>query len=143
MKKTSCGVIIANPATHEILAVRPWGRPKALDIPKGIREIGEYSPACALRELREETGIVLRSSQLEDLGVFKYLPDKDLQLYLHKVTSFPDTTKLACSSMMVNPMTQKDTVPEVTGFEVTHFQDSRFYKSLKPILACLDELICN
>ena len=143
MKKTSCGVIIANPATHELLAVRPWGRPKALDIPKGIREAGEYSPACALRELTEETGIVLRPPQLEDIGVFKSLPDKDLQLYLHRVTSFPDTTKLSCSSMMINPVTQRDTVPEVTGFEITHFQDSRFYKSLKPILAYLDELICN
>ncbi len=52
------------------------------DIPKGVRDDGETAVAAALRELHEEAGIELDEGQVRDAGVHKYLPRKDLHLFV-------------------------------------------------------------
>lgn len=135
MKKISCGVIITDVKGDYLLGIVPWGKHNALDIPKGLMEPGEYPVTCALRELREETGLAIRASQLEDLGEFKYTPEKQLHLFLFRARSMPDIKTLRCVSMMSNPIRPEAApVPEVVGYDIVSFNDPRFYKSLRPIL---------
>lgn len=79
-KQLSCGVIVRR-TSGELLLCHATGR-NYWDIPKGLRDAGESSIDAALRELREETGLVLNAQQLRDLGVHQYLPRKDLQLFV-------------------------------------------------------------
>ena len=76
----SCGVIVRRVA-GELLLCHATGR-NYWDIPKGVRDEGEASIEAALRELREEAGIELDGSQLRDAAVHKYLPRKDLHLFI-------------------------------------------------------------
>jgi len=74
----SCGVIARRTLGELLLchATTYW------DIPKGLRDAGETSVAAALRELREETGLVVAEDCLHALGVHRYLPGKDLHMFL-------------------------------------------------------------
>ncbi len=76
----SCGVIVRR-AAGELLLCHATGR-NYWDIPKGVRDEGETSIDAALRELREEAGIELDEAQLRDAAVHKYLPRKDLHLFV-------------------------------------------------------------
>lgn len=139
--KTSCGVIITD--GKKLLAVVPWGKPSSRDIPKGeLDDTDEYAVSCAVRELREETGIVLRASALQPLGVFNYTTEKKLQLFLHRVSRLPDISKCRCTSLMSNPIHKGlKPVPEVVGYELIEFSDPRFYKSLKPVLQQIQNML--
>ena len=76
----SCGVIVRR-APGELLLCHATGR-NYWDIPNGVRDDGETSGAAALRELREETGIELTAERVRDAGLHKYLPRKDLHLFV-------------------------------------------------------------
>jgi 8-oxo-dGTP pyrophosphatase MutT (NUDIX family) len=80
----SCGVVILNPQGEVLLChatdTSHW------DVPKGQGEPGEEPVEAALRELVEETGIVLDAARLKDLGRFVYRRDKDLHLFAVRVT---------------------------------------------------------
>ena len=76
----SCGVIVRRVA-GELLLCHATGR-NYWDIPKGVRDEGETSMDAALRELREEAGIELDEGQLRDAAVHRYLPRKDLHLFV-------------------------------------------------------------
>jgi len=75
----SCGVIVRR-ASGELLLCHATGR-DYWDIPKGLRGNGETSIAAALRELREEAGLVIPDDRLHDLGVHLYLSRKDLHVF--------------------------------------------------------------
>jgi 8-oxo-dGTP pyrophosphatase MutT (NUDIX family) len=86
MKELSCGVIVFN--FGQILIGHPTGHPEnRWNIPKGHIEEGEIEIECAIRELYEETNILVHKDQLSELGRFNYIPKKDLHLFyttLHK-----------------------------------------------------------
>jgi 8-oxo-dGTP pyrophosphatase MutT (NUDIX family) len=79
----SCGVVILNSRGEVLLChateTSHW------DVPKGQADPGEPPLEAALRELVEETGIVLPASRLTDLGRFVYRRDKDLHLFAVRV----------------------------------------------------------
>ena len=83
-RTVSCGVVILNTQGDVLLChateTSHW------DIPKGQGEEGEEPVEAALRELVEETGIVLPAKRLKDLGRFVYRRDKDLHLFAVRVT---------------------------------------------------------
>jgi 8-oxo-dGTP pyrophosphatase MutT (NUDIX family) len=83
-RTVSCGVVILNPQGEVLLChatdTSHW------DVPKGQGEPGEEPVQAALRELVEETGIVLDAARLKDLGRFVYRRDKDLHLFAVRVT---------------------------------------------------------
>ena len=83
-RTVSCGVVILNTQGDVLLChateTSHW------DIPKGQGEADEQPVEAALRELVEETGIVMEAERLKDLGRFVYRRDKDLHLFAVRVT---------------------------------------------------------
>ncbi|WP_206999804.1 NUDIX hydrolase [Trinickia mobilis] len=95
---TSCGVVLLDCDGRVLLAhatdTTHW------DIPKGHGEEGEAPIAAALRELVEETSIVLAPERLKDLGRFVYRRDKDLHLFAARATDDElDLSRCVCTSM--------------------------------------------
>lgn len=78
-KSLSAGVVIFNERGDILLChateTHHW------DIPKGMGDPGERASDTALRELREETSIVMPVARLTDLGIFAYRRDKVLHLF--------------------------------------------------------------
>ena len=88
----------------------------AWDIPKGMRDPGETSLEAAMRELREEAGVVFEAARFRDLGEFEYRRDKRLHLFrVDAGVELGDLSQLACSSYFPHPKTGKPT-PEMDGF---------------------------
>jgi 8-oxo-dGTP pyrophosphatase MutT (NUDIX family) len=94
----SCGVVLLDPHGRVLLAhateTSHW------DIPKGHGEEGEAPHVTALREMVEETGIVIAAERLKDLGLFVYRRDKDLHLFAARAHDDElDLTDCVCTSM--------------------------------------------
>ena len=94
----SCGVVLLDPKGSVLLAhateTSHW------DIPKGHGEEGEAPHVTALREMVEETGIVIAAERLKDLGLFVYRRDKDLHLFAARAHDDElDLTDCVCTSM--------------------------------------------
>jgi 8-oxo-dGTP pyrophosphatase MutT (NUDIX family) len=68
------------------------------DIPKGVAEPGEEARNAAVRELKEETGLVVPPTELQDLGLHRYRPGKDLALFAWHVPELPSPGTLTCVS---------------------------------------------
>jgi 8-oxo-dGTP pyrophosphatase MutT (NUDIX family) len=94
-KMVSCGVLVTD--GERLLLGRAPMSPR-WDVPKGIVEKGEEFAAAARRELFEETGLVAPADALRPLGVFSYLPVKDLALFLWMPPVMPDPEQLVCTS---------------------------------------------
>ncbi|UUZ96567.1 NUDIX domain-containing protein [Paenibacillus sp. P25] len=73
------------------------------DLPKGLQEENETAVEVCCRETREETGIELNPAELKDLGVFPYLRNKDLHLFLWLTEELPALDKLVCTSYFQHP----------------------------------------
>lgn len=113
-KLLSCGVIVRR-AYGELLLCHATGR-NYWDIPKGLRDTGESSINAALREVREETGLQLQAEQLRDLGVHRYLPRKDLQLFvLQPPDPSIDIRPCACSTYYTVRGSRRQ-IPEVDAY---------------------------
>jgi 8-oxo-dGTP pyrophosphatase MutT (NUDIX family) len=136
-KITSCGVIITD--GKKLLAIKPYGKPHSLDIPKGKKELGETDAQTASRELFEETSIRIPPESLRYLGTFYYMVNKDLSLFVYKSSSLPPLSSLACSSYFTNDYGKR--VPEAVGFTYTTFDNPHFYRTLQPILQKLKKSI--
>ncbi|WP_244825700.1 NUDIX hydrolase [Caballeronia sp. TF1N1] len=113
-RTVSCGVVILNPQGDVLLChateTTHW------DVPKGQGDPGEAPIDAALRELREETGIVLPAARLKDLGRFVYRRDKDLHLFAVRVSD--DEVKLEdCVCESYFPRYSDGTmIPEMDGY---------------------------
>ncbi len=132
MKELSCGFILIDEDTHKILACHPTGKKYIRgfwDIPKGHIEKGETYIDCAKRELFEETGFKIpNGSAIVDIGLNKYLENKDLYVYawIGKI----DKSKLKCTSYFNINGRQ---VPEINGFELVD-DITYFYPKMRPII---------
>lgn len=132
MKELSCGFILIDEDTHKILACHPTGKKYFRgfwDIPKGHIEKGETYIDCAKRELFEETGFKIpNGSAIVDIGLNKYLENKDLYVYawIGKI----DKSKLKCTSYFNINGRQ---VPEINGFELVD-DITYFYPKMRPII---------
>ena len=93
---TSAGVIVTD--GRRVLLGHATHSPR-WDIPKGIAEPGESFVAAAVRELEEETGLVVAADALRDLGVHAYRPGKDLALFVWTPREMPRAENLVCQSM--------------------------------------------
>lgn len=114
-KRISCGVLVFNDK-RELFVAHVTGQ-DWWDIPKGLLDDGEVPLHAALREAREEAGIVLQEKHLLELGVQPYLPNKDLHLF---VTHWPyaslDLGFCHCSSLFECKKTGLER-PEVDAYQ--------------------------
>jgi 8-oxo-dGTP pyrophosphatase MutT (NUDIX family) len=94
-RRISCGVIVTD--GNQILLGHATRSPR-WDIPKGLAEAGEALADAAARELREETGLEAPAEALTSLGTHRYLPGKDLALFLWRPATMPDPRTLSCAS---------------------------------------------
>ena len=133
MKELSCGFIVVNKKNpKQILACHPNGRKANVfgnyDIPKGHLENSETTLEAAIRELKEETGYEITDEKIYDCGLFQYLKNKDLYVYLMFVDC--DIHELHCDSKFE---VRGKMVPEIIGYKwATDYR--LFYKSLQPII---------
>lgn len=134
-REVACGVIVTD--GKRLVAIKPWGKALALDIPKGHLEKGEEEIDAAIRELQEETSITVDKRRLKRIGEFPYTSYKDLILFLYKVPSLPSVESLKCNSTFTNLFGR--VVNEAVGFELAQFHDIRFYTPLQPILRKLQK----
>jgi 8-oxo-dGTP pyrophosphatase MutT (NUDIX family) len=110
----SCGVVLLDPDGRVLLAhateTSHW------DIPKGQGEPGEAPHVTALREMEEETGLVIEAGRLKDLGRFIYRRDKDLHLFAARAREDElDLSRCTCVSMF--PRRSDGTmIPEMDAF---------------------------
>lgn len=117
-RKLSCGVVVLNDAA-ELLLCHVTGQDH-WDLPKGGPAPGEPPLATALRETREETGLVLDPSALLDLGRLAYRPRKDLHLFALRLPRL-DTRLLVCESHFSNAAGRR--LPEMDGYRWFPFAD--------------------
>lgn len=97
---TSCGVIVTD--GDRVLLGHATRSPR-WDIPKGIAEAGESLAATAVRELSEETGLIVSEADLIPLGTYAYLRGKELALFAWAPTPLPSPGSLTCRSTCALP----------------------------------------
>lgn len=131
-KSVSCGFLVIDTNTGKMVAAHATDSPSDLhDILKGHLEPGETYIEAALRELKEESGIVLDPNEptIVDCGKHSYTREKDI--YVFKVEIPVNIEELHCDSMFTDPHGIEK--PEMDGFILTdNIED--FYKSLQPVL---------
>jgi 8-oxo-dGTP pyrophosphatase MutT (NUDIX family) len=133
-KTTSCGVILVDKKTKNMLVAHPTGKrygPASFDIPKGGLEPDEDARECMTRELYEETAIVLTGPDVAsavDLGVVPYTSYKDLHLFYLEI-DVPPIDSMKCVSTWDDDGTPR---PEVNEYRMIPLDDlSLLFKSLQ------------
>lgn len=137
MKEISCGVIIKN-SKGQILGCVPYGRSDGrLDLPKGHVEDSEEYIETAIREVYEETGILIPKEALTPIGMFQYLSYKDLYLFSCEC-EIENVNELICSSHHIDKYTGRK-VPEMIGWQWVSKEEieDKFFISLSKILKTL------
>jgi putative (di)nucleoside polyphosphate hydrolase len=131
MKTTTHGVLILA-ASSELLLCHSTGN-RHWDIPKGIADAGESSVDAALREAREECGLVLEARALQRVGHFAYRPEKDLELHAVLIDRI-DTARCTCTSVFVDRFGRVR--PEMDDFRWTPFAEigERCARSMAQVL---------
>lgn len=121
--KTTCGIFLFDD-TNEFLIVHPTNHTDNIwSIPKGMVNDNEDYLDAAIRELKEETSIDLKSMEytiLEDIPPFKYQhQDKQLKSFKIKIKGIIDVSKLRCDSMFNDKINNKLS-PEVDDFKMVN-----------------------
>jgi 8-oxo-dGTP pyrophosphatase MutT (NUDIX family) len=112
--KLSCGLLVLN-ELDELLIGHSTGN-YIWDLPKGLVDEGETPLNCALREAREEFGLLFTPDRLTDLGRHAYYHGKDLHLFLVQTTTKEtNLDDLRCTSFFEHPVSGQ-TLLEIDGF---------------------------
>lgn len=115
--RISCGVVMTDGRN---LLLGHASRSPRWDIPKGLAEPGEDLLDAAIRELREETGLIAAAAELQSIGVHSYLRGKALALFTWRLPELPAPDSLQCSSFIERPGYAR--VPELDRFGIFPFE---------------------
>ncbi len=133
MKELSAGVIITD-NKNILLGHTSWGI--GYDIPKGRQETGETYLQTAIRELKEEFGIVETEFRFQELGLFEYIKKKDL--YLFKLEFGNLYQEIGLSILKCNSFFEKDgkQIPEISGYKIVSLNeiDKYCYRGMIKVL---------
>lgn len=144
MKQLSAGFLIVT--DDGFLQCHPTGKSYKdgnWDIPKGHVEDGEQPFDTAVRELREETGLEYDKLDIEwekELGLFSYTKYKNLFVYVLKLKSAPDLSKMKCVSTFEMPNGR--IVPEMDSYRYSDLI-SGYYRGLQKIFGDMIDKILN
>ncbi|MBS0444974.1 MAG: NUDIX domain-containing protein [Proteobacteria bacterium] len=116
-RRMSCGTVILHPR-RELLLCHVTGQDH-WDLPKGGIDSAETTREAALRETREETGLVLAADELFDLGRLRYTAKKDLHLYAIVLPGL-DPATLRCESWFIDRWSGRRR-PEMDGYAWVRF----------------------
>lgn len=133
MKKVSSGLVITNGKIVLGCKSFKW------DLPKGEIEKNEKPIDAAVRETREETGLIVDKKDLIELGFFDYTKHKDLWLFLYVPKELPDTSKMKCTTYFEDR--EGNEVLEVTGYRYIDFKylERFFYRSICKVLRQIEK----
>jgi 8-oxo-dGTP pyrophosphatase MutT (NUDIX family) len=109
--QTSFGVLVTD--GMQVLLGHVFRSPR-WDIPKGLAHPGEPFVTAAMRELKEETGLLATPDALRPLGTHVYLRDKDLALFAWLLDVLSDPANLQCESLVKLPGAKS--MPELDRF---------------------------
>jgi 8-oxo-dGTP pyrophosphatase MutT (NUDIX family) len=110
----SCGTLVIN-SKGQILLCHVTDH-ELWDLPKGMQEENEPAVQTAKRELFEETGLDLQEAYFEDLGCFKFRPEKDLHVFkVRAPNDLESLDHLVCTSHFIDKSTGQ-LKPEMDGF---------------------------
>lgn len=120
-KKVSAGIAIFN-RSFELFVCHTTGRNR-WDLPKGLIENNETAVMTAVRETYEETGLVFTEQQLSEIGIFQYLPQKQLHIFAVSVqkTAFR-LAECNCASRFYD-ITTNNLKPEIDGYAWKSLRD--------------------
>lgn len=122
-KQLTCGVVFVDTKKQKILMVHPTHQKDFWDLPKGRQEEGETPLETAVREVYEETSIILdpEKDKLMDCGRHPYNKHKQIHLFTCFDKDF-DVFKLKCTSMVEGLRT---VFPEVDEFELFSIEEAK------------------
>ena len=121
-KQITCGVVFFNTSTKKVLMVHPTNQKDFWDFPKGRLEIGETPYEAAVREVEEETSIIVKEEDnLIDLGEHPYNKHKRIHLYLCYNKEI-DIKNLECTSMVDSGSRY---FPEVDSFNMFSIEEAK------------------
>jgi 8-oxo-dGTP pyrophosphatase MutT (NUDIX family) len=143
MKPISCGFLIHYTPDDTYFICHATQMYNGVDdemwtIPKGIPDVNEPIFTCALRELHEETGLIL--DLVSEPPCIEYdTPKKTLYIFLYNTSDesikhFP----CRCDSLIDNPHApHMNGLPECDAFGwfTKHECHARVFKSLKPLFS--------
>lgn len=125
MNELRAALVVYTP-NDDVLVCHPLGfkkSPGQYDLPKGHVENNESLKAAAVRECREETGLLFSESDLSDHFIkFNYIGDELIVFFLKKPVNI-DKDKLRCLSKITNDCPQKWKVglPEINGYYLVNY----------------------
>lgn len=120
-KQISCGIIFVDVNEEKILMVHPTNQRDYWDFPKGRIEAGETTLDAAIREVEEETSIVMNENDtINDLGFYHYNQHKNIHMYSCLEKEF-DVNVLFCDTMVPNT---NPPYPECDDFKMFSIEDA-------------------
>lgn len=119
-KKLSCGVLVVD-SSKNLLMLHVTGQ-NFWDIPKGTQEEAEVPVATALREMKEESGILASQEDLVEIGWCQYNMYKDLWLFILYVDTV-DLSKLKCRSTFTDEKLRIE-MPEIDDYKLIPLEDA-------------------
>jgi predicted NUDIX family NTP pyrophosphohydrolase len=127
----TCGVLITDGIN--LLICHPTNETR-WDIPKGRQDANEDDITTAIRETREETGLIISQEQLTLLGTWLYKPGKELTLFLYLTKNMPAITTLVCSTNVITNTNSK--FPEMDAYNILPFEEAvlKFNQELRKII---------